>query len=149
MTPAGTGIRRATADDAPAVADVWLAAFGATYEFPAAHSDEDVRDWVRETLLPSTETWVADEDGSVVGIMSLTPGWVEQLYVLPEASGGGIGSRFIEHAKDRQPDGLQLWTFAVNAGARRFYERHGFVVAELTDGAGNEERQPDVRYTWR
>jgi hypothetical protein len=31
----------------------------------------------------------------------------------------------------------------------RFYQRHGFVPVERTDGAGNEEREPDVRYQWR
>lgn len=37
----------------------------------------------------------------------------------------------------------------VNESARRFYERHDFVAAEYTDGHGNEEREPDVRYVWR
>ena len=46
-------------------------------------------------------------------------------------------------------EGLELWTFQVNARARRFYERNDFVEAELTDGSGNEEREPDVRYVWR
>ncbi|MDP9464580.1 MAG: GNAT family N-acetyltransferase, partial [Actinomycetota bacterium] len=44
------------------------------------------------------------------------------------------------------PEGLQLWTFESNDRARRFYERHGFTAVEFTDGAGNEERWPDVRY---
>jgi GNAT superfamily N-acetyltransferase len=79
----------------------------------------------------------------------LADGWVEQLYVDPEHTGAGIGSRLIELAKDRSPAGLQLWTFQANEGARRFYERHGFTVVELTDGAGNEEHQPDVRYAWK
>ena len=37
-------------------------------------------------------------------------------------------------------------TFARNAGARRFYERHGFVAVAFGDGTGNEEGEPDVRY---
>jgi GNAT superfamily N-acetyltransferase len=149
LTTAEVDLRRATDDDALGVADVWLAAFGATYDFPAAHTDDEVRAWVREHLLRATETWVAEREGTVVGFLSLGDGWVEQLYVLPEWSGAGIGSRLIALAKERQPDGLQLWTFVVNAGARRFYERHGFVAVETTDGSGNEERQPDLRYVWR
>ena len=43
---------------------------------------------------------------------------------------------------------LQLWTFQRNAQARRFYEARGFVVVEQTDGAGNEEKEPDARYLW-
>ena len=102
-----------------------------------------------EHLLPATETWVAELGKTIVAFCTLHDGWIEQLYVAPGHTGRGIGSRLIELAKERQPDGLQLWTFQVNAGARRFYERHGFRMAEMTNGAGNEERQPDVRYAWR
>ncbi len=45
--------------------------------------------------------------------------------------------------------GLQLWTFQVNGPAQSFYERHGCRAVERTDGATNEEREPDVRYAWR
>jgi hypothetical protein len=55
----------------------------------------------------------------------------------------------MELAKQRRPAGLDLYTFQVNGGARRFYERHGFVGIALGDGSGNDEGQPDVRYAWR
>jgi hypothetical protein len=29
-----------------------------------------------------------------------------------------------------------------------FYERHGFMAIEFTDGSGNEEKEPDVLYRW-
>ena len=142
-------IRPAIDADAGPIATLYLAAFRATYPFPLAHTDDEVRAWVRGTLLPSTETWVAELAGEVVGFMSLGVDSVDQLYVAPGWTGRGIGSRLLALARERRPDGLQLWTFQANAGARRFYERHGFVAVETTDGAGNEERQPDVRYAWR
>jgi len=55
----------------------------------------------------------------------------------------------VQLAKERLAGGIELWTFQVNEAAARFYERHGFVAAERTDGAGNEERSPDIRYTWQ
>jgi GNAT superfamily N-acetyltransferase len=140
-------IRRATADDAAAVAEVFLTSFHATYDFPLAHSDDEVRGWIRDRLIPASETWVAEDDGQIVGLMALDPGWLEQLYVLPTRLGEGIGRRFVELAKERQPRGLTLWTFQVNDRARRFYERNGFVAVEFTED-GNQERQPDVRYVW-
>jgi GNAT superfamily N-acetyltransferase len=73
---------------------------------------------------------------------------LDQLYVDPPWRGHGIGDRLVELAKQRRATGLELWTFQVNAPARRFYERHGFVEAERTDGTRNEEREPDVRYVW-
>ena len=73
---------------------------------------------------------------------------MEQLYVDPAAQGRGIGAALLDLAKARNPGGLQLWTFQINAGARRFYAREGFVEVERTDGAANEEREPDIRLTW-
>lgn len=145
-------LRRATAADAAAIAEVFLASFHGTYDFPLAHPDDEVRGWVRDKLVPTAETWVAVDDAldeaPVVGMMVVALGHLEQLYVAPDRLGGGIGRRLVELAKERSPDGLSLWTFQVNARARRFYERNGFAAVELTDG-DNEERQPDVRYEWR
>ena len=141
--------RRAGPDDATDVADVFLASFKATYDFPLAHTDDEVRTWIRDTLVPDHETWVATENDRIVGMLALAPGWIEQLYVAPDRLGHGIGSRLVTVAKERQHEGLSLWTFQVNDRARRFYERHGFVAVEATDGHANEERQPDVRYEWR
>ena len=70
-----------------------------------------------------------------------------QLYVHPGAQGRGVGSALLDLAKTTG-DRLQLWTFQRNLAARRFYERHGFVLVEETDGARNEEREPDALYRW-
>ena len=43
---------------------------------------------------------------------------------------------------------IQLWCFADNLRARAFYEKHGFVAVEFTEGAGNEEKTPDTLYRW-
>ena len=146
-------VRRATAADARAVVQVFLDSFHATYDFPLAHTDDEVRGWVRDHLIPTKETWVALDaaltDAPVVGMMVVAPGHLEQLYVAPDRLGGGIGRRLVEIARERSPGGLSLWTFQVNTRARRFYERNGFVAVEFGDGSTNEEGQPDVRYEWR
>ncbi len=38
--------------------------------------------------------------------------------------------------------------FDSNAGAQRFYARHGFGEVRRTDGSDNEEREPDVEMAW-
>jgi len=143
------GIRRAQHDDADAITDVFLASFAATYQFPLAHTNEQVRQWIADTLVPTEEVWVATVRDEVVALMALSAEMIDQLYVSPAWKGRGIGSRLIELAKSRRPGGLDLYTFQVNAVARRFYERHGFVEVARGDGSGNEEGQPDLRYAWR
>ena len=43
----GIVIREARPEDAGVIAEIWLASFKATYGFPPAHADDDVRAWVR------------------------------------------------------------------------------------------------------
>jgi len=135
---------------ASAIADVYLSSFHATYDFPLAHTDEEVRQWIADILLPTREVWVAaTPTGSVVAMMALSADMLEQLYVAPGWTGRGIGSRLLSLAQARRPAGLDLYTFQVNAGARRFYERNGFVEVARGNGNDNEEGQPDLRYAWR
>ena len=142
-------VRLASLDDAPAVAGLWwrarLAAVPAIP--PPVHDEADVRQWVAEVLVPAGGTWVAVEHEEIVAMISLRKGWVDQLYVDPSWQGRAIGTRLVDFAKARVPEGLDLWTFQTNARARRFYERHGFTAVEWTDG-DNEEGAPDVRYRW-
>jgi GNAT superfamily N-acetyltransferase len=72
----------------------------------------------------------------------------EDRYVEPDAQRSGIGSALLEAAKTRRPAGLRLWVFQRNHAARAFYAQHGFAEVELTDGADNEEREPDVLLAW-
>ncbi|WP_432584590.1 GNAT family N-acetyltransferase [Streptomyces sp. HD1123-B1] len=143
-------VRRAVDSDAAAVAEVWLRSFKAALPgVRRAHTDDQVRAWLREVVVPGQETWVATVDESVVGMMVLDGDDLDQLYLDPAWQGQGIGDRLVHVAKQRRPAGLALWTFQVNESARGFYERRGFVAAECTDGHRNEEREPDIRYVWR
>ena len=116
---------------------------------PAVHSDDEVRGWVGSVVVPEREVWLTEDGaGRALAALVLEDDWIDQLYVAPAFPGRGLGSQLVELAKTRRPAGLQLWTFATNIGAQRFYLRHGFVVAERTDGSGNEEKAPDIRFVW-
>ncbi|WP_030872634.1 GNAT family N-acetyltransferase [Streptomyces sp. NRRL F-2747] len=143
-------IRPADDTDADAAADVWLRSFAAALpSVRCAHTDEEIRNWFAHVLVPQYETWVAVTEDTVVGVMVLKGKELKQLYLDPAWRGRGLGDRFMALAKRKQPDGLTLWTFQVNTSAHRFYERHGFTAVERTDGQGNDEREPDIRYSWQ
>jgi putative acetyltransferase len=109
--------------------------------------DEDVR-FVRDHVLPSSQVHGVMNNKTLIGFIAFREGWIDQLYVVPEAQGRGVGTALLAMATAAWPT-LSLWTFQRNTGARRFYERHGFVAVETTDGSANEEKEPDVRYHWR
>jgi GNAT superfamily N-acetyltransferase len=134
-------------EDADALAAVFVAArVELTYLPPPDLST--MRRVFRERVLPSNEVLVAERDGLVVGFASLLGTLLDHLYVHPGEQGRGLGTALLAWAKEQRPDGLELWVFQANEGARRLYERSGFRLAELTDGAGNMERVPDARYVY-
>lgn len=116
---------------------------------PSVHPLDDMRRWMRDVLFVEYDVWVGEVQGKLVGVMALKqPDWLGHLYIDAAFTGRGLGLRFLELAKQELPGGLQLWTFQSNVGARRFYERYGFVPVQWTDG-DNEEQAPDVRYEFR
>ncbi len=142
-------VRRAVGSDAGAAAEVWLRSYAAALpDVRRAHTDDEVRAWFRSCSSPTGRPgWRRPG----LGRRRDGPGRRGARPALrrPAWRGRGVGDRLVDLAKRRSPAGLELWTFQVNAPARRFYERHGFVAAEHTDGSRNEEREPDVRYAWR
>ncbi|MGH2558321.1 MAG: GNAT family N-acetyltransferase [Thermomicrobiales bacterium] len=144
-----TLIRQAAPPDANAIAEVHMTARREAMPYlPEVHTAEETRAWVAEIVLPAQSVWVAETDGQVVGVAACEEGTLEQLYILPDHQGQGIGSALLAAAKELNPAGLSLWTFQRNASARAFYEHRGFTPVEFTDGSTNEEREPDVRYEW-
>jgi GNAT superfamily N-acetyltransferase len=145
-TPA---IRRADARDAATVAELWLQSFRAALpSVRLAHTDDQVRHWIRDVAIEQHETWLICVGDDIAGMMTLNDGDIDQLYLSPSRRGQGLGDLLIAHAKTRFPDGLRLWTFQVNHAAVAFYRRHGFRETTRTDGSDNEEREPDIRMEW-
>ena len=145
--PPGVTLRPADAADAGAVAEVHLAARREAAMPPGVHTDDEVRAWLAARVVED-EVWVAESDGSVAAYARMTTTWLDDLYVAPPFARQGIGSALLDLVKARRPDGFCLWVFETNVPARAFYARHGLVELERTDGAGNEEKAPDIRMAW-
>ena len=141
-------LRGAKPADAAAIAAVFDAARRSALAYlPVLHTAEEDRAFFAGVVAEG-DTTVALEGGRVVAFVALGEARVEHLYVEPPHWRRRIGATLLRHAQAVRPGGLDLWVFQRNAAAIAFYERHGFRIAELTDGAGNEEREPDARMVW-
>lgn len=142
-------IRRATHTDAQALANVHrLSRAAAMPWLPVVHSLEEDLAFFRNEVLASQTTFVAEVSSCVVGFIAFTDDWLNHLYIAREEWRKGLGTQLLSKAKTHSAS-LQLWTFQDNKGARAFYQQHGFEEIELTDGATNEEKTPDVRMVWQ
>ena len=140
-------IRPAAADDASAIGELFARARDEMTYLPRI--PDDVRPLLGERFLAKAELWVAEEGGEVVGFAGVSGSELTHLYTDPPAQNRGVGTALLEHVKSLRPEHVVLWVFQKNEGARRFYERHGFRLVRLTDGAANMEQEPDAFYEWR
>ena len=137
-------IRRATEGDLDAIVAVFEPSFATLDFLPALHTHDENLAFFRRCIAEG-EAFVHGSDGFAI----LAGNTLTHIYVHPAAIGTGVGHALFEHVKAARPGGFDLWVFQQNERARRFYEAHGAQPVELTDGSGNEERTPDVRYEWR
>ena len=138
-------VERAAPADADEMARVHTASADAAYR---DHRGEDPtglerrRTMWRDVLAdPSNRSFVARDNGRIVGVLSLghergeeATGAVQVLYVRPEWWGSGAGQRLLERAHRelaREFDEAILTVLSANARARRFYERNGWRLSEL------------------
>jgi GNAT superfamily N-acetyltransferase/chorismate mutase len=140
-------LRPAATDDLEAIVGVQIASRGSAAMPPGIHPEHEVRAWLTERQRHD-ELWVAEVDGLVAAYARMTPTWLDDLYVAPDHARQGLGSALLDVVKAQRPAGFCLWVFEMNTPARRFYARHGLVELERTDGAANEEKQPDVKMAW-
>lgn len=91
---------------------------------------------------------VGQADKEIAGFLVLEADYVACLYLDKRHRNRGLGTLLLDFARARNPSGLNLWTFQANTAARRFYEREGFTIETMTDGANNDEGIPDVMYVW-
>lgn len=140
-------LRPGDESDHDVVASIHLTARREAAMPPAIHSDDAVRAWLGGRL-QSDEVWIAEVDGAPAGYARLTGSWLDDLYVAPAYARQGVGAALLDLVKAQRPAGFCLWVFEMNAAARAFYERHGLVELERTDGSGNEEKAPDIRMAW-
>jgi putative acetyltransferase len=82
---------------------------------------------MKEKYLPFGENLVFEEEGKVVGFISLVGERICALFVAPEMQGKGIGRDLIEHAMILKGN-LALRVYRENENALRFYEKRGFVT---------------------
>lgn len=128
--------------DAATVARL-LIAFNGEFDSPAPDLATLTRRFARILDDPATLVVLAeieDEVGFALVTLRPTPyhdgplAQLDELYVVPDLRGDGIGTRILEQVLDslttRGIREMHINVDEIDDGARRFYERHGFVNIE-------------------
>lgn len=144
---AGVALRPGQPTDAGAVGAILTAFIDTTPWMPRIHTRAEDLSFAG-LMLDRGWVTVAEVGGRIDGFIARDGAMIHALYVAERRRGHGIGSALLARMQ-REIDHLALWTFQANQRAQRFYLRHGFVESERTEGEGNDERLPDIRFVWR
>src|ERR671914_756497 len=100
-------LRLATADDAAAIAALFLASRRAALPYlPEIHSDAETYHWMEHVVLEQDQVWVAVSEDRIVGFVAVAGDHLDHLYLLPGYQRRGIGGRLLAKAKELSPDRL-------------------------------------------
>jgi ribosomal protein S18 acetylase RimI-like enzyme len=77
-------------------------------------------------------SWVAVRDAKIIGVVRTSGEWLDDLWVLRESRGYGVGQRLLAQAEAeiiaRGHETLHLRVVQSNAAAIEFYQRHGWRI---------------------
>ena len=135
--------------DAAAIAAVFSRSFRLLTFLPMLHTVDEDRRFIESIILRNCEVTVAQSGKDIVSFLAREKEEIRLLYTDPAFIRSGAGTLLLEAAKSADVAALELWCFQANIRARSFYEGRGFLATRFTDGSGNEERMPDVRYRWQ
>jgi ribosomal protein S18 acetylase RimI-like enzyme len=144
----GLALRSAVVADAAGIATVMRSSMASHDWMPTLYTPDEDFGFVRDVMMREQDVIVAISGGGIVGFIATQGDWIGQLYVRPDRFGQGIGAALLDAGASDMPI-VQLYCFQANFGARRFYERHGFIADTLSDGTRNEEGLPDILYVRR
>ncbi len=96
-----------------------------TPAFIEMHTPERQLDYLRSKISAGAKIFML-EDKAPVGIVSVTDGLIEDLYILPDKQNMGYGTKLLRYAIEQCTDTPTLWILENNTGAARLYRRMGF-----------------------
>lgn len=130
---------------------IWRASKRDAYpyvEVQQRYTLEEDTEHFRDMVAAERAVWLAEVGGRLVGLLAIKDDFIDQLYVVVEEQGRGVGTALLQKARELSPSGLRLYTFQKNVRARAFYERHGFKAVRFGRSPA-PENEPDVEYHWR
>ncbi len=122
-------IRQATNTDFPELADIYHDASLIAHPFIDPEFVARDRHRVRDEYLPLNQSFVYEDNGDILGFISLSQDHINGLFVLVDRQRQGIGRNLINHAKDRHTR-LEVCCFVDNYHAQRFYHSQDFEIVE-------------------
>jgi len=121
-------VERIKHKDYAEVVQVWEASVRATHDFLTEADIQYFKPLILNQYLDAVDLFCINDQNNILGFLGVDDQKIEMLFVLPDATGRGIGKALCEYAINH----LNVYEVDVNednSNAVQFYKHMGFVVA--------------------
>src|ERR1700730_16567194 len=127
-------LRRATACDADAIANVFSASFRLLTFLPMLHTVEEDGRYIQNVILNECEVTVAEDESEIVSFLARQGEEVRLLHTRPDRIGVGAGTQLIDAEKASGIGALELWCFEAHDAFTKHeaFERSALLTERTT-----------------
>ncbi len=122
-------IRPLCAEDLNTAVSIWYSASVKAHDFISEEFWRSQKTNMRDRYLPNCETWVYENDHSILGFISYYHGDIPAIFVSPSAQSQGIGAQLLNFLKGKYSE-LSLTVYSQNQKSHQFYLHQGFTAVE-------------------
>ena len=131
-------IRKLEEKDINTVVELWYNVSVQAHDFISSEYWAKHKYAMRTQYLPDSESFLAVEEGRIVGFVSMLDTYLAAIFVHIDSQGAGIGKNLLEHVKGFH-ETIQLKVYKKNTASVQFYLKQKFViVSEEAEESTNE-----------
>lgn len=131
-------IRKHVKNDLEQIMKVWTESSKLAHPFLNSGFVDKVKSDMRNIYIPNSETWIYENDESLVGFISMIDNEIGGLFVLPKNHSTGIGTKLVNFVSEFHNE-LEVEVFERNIIGRAFYDKYGFtIIKEFTHDESGE-----------
>ena len=120
-------IRKFQKSDIDTIVNIWLEASIKAHDFIESTFWKSKAKDMREIYIPSSETYIYEENEDIKGFISLYETTITAIFVSSDCQGMGIGGQLMAKAKESR-EVLNLTVYAENPKSIEFYKKCGFKI---------------------
>lgn len=131
-------IRKMESNDITKVVELWYETSLQAHDFISPEYWEKNKETMAKKYLPDSETYLAIEEGNIVGFISMIDNYLAAIFVQTDKQGSGIGKKLLNYIKERRAT-ILLKVYKQNSNSVHFYENQEFkVLSENKEEITNE-----------
>ncbi len=120
-------IKKLASKDIETVVELWYKTSIIAHNFISNDYWEKNKEAMASEYLPNSDTYLALENGKIVGFVTMVEDFLAAIFVDNKTQGKGVGKSLLNYVKDKRT-AIQLKVYEKNKKSLNFYKSQEFVI---------------------